>query len=79
MHDSSAFDLYEEKGREEGREEGRVEEAHRLLLLQGKRFLGSIDPATEAALREIRDLDRLDRLAEAVFSAESWEAFLATP
>jgi predicted transposase YdaD len=87
MHESSAFALYEEKGREEGRMEGRqegrvegrVEESHRLLLRQGSKRFGVPDAATEATLLAIHDLDRLERLADAMFNAQSWHEFLATP
>lgn len=82
MHESSAFALYEEKGRQEGRQEGlqegRVEESHRLLLRLGARRCGPADAATEAAVRAIRDLDRLERLADAVLTAASWAELLAT-
>ena len=47
MHESSAFTLYEEKGRAEGR----VEESHRLLLRQGSNRFGPPDADAEAALR----------------------------
>ena len=83
MHESSAFALYEEKGREEGRmegrQEGRVEESHRLLLRQGSKRFGVPDAATEATLVAIRDLERLERLADAMFNAQSWQEFLASP
>jgi hypothetical protein len=79
MHESSAFALYEEKGREEGRQEGRVEESHRLLLRLGHTRFGKADDGSESALRAIRDLDRLERLADAVLTAQSWQELLATP
>jgi hypothetical protein len=87
MYESSAFELYEEKGREEGRQEGlrmglqegRVEESHRLLLRLGRTRFGEADAVTEAALRAVRDLDRLERLADAVLTAQSWQELLATP
>jgi hypothetical protein len=75
MHESSAFDVYEHKGRQEGR----VDEGHRLLLRMGRNRFGEPDAATEAALRALRDLDRLERLADAVLTARSWQEFLATP
>jgi predicted transposase YdaD len=82
MHESSAFTLYEEKGRQEGRQEGlqegRVEESHRLLLRLGRQRFGAADAATEAALQAIRDLDRLERLADVVLTATSWQELLAT-
>jgi hypothetical protein len=71
MHESSAFELYEDKGR--------IEEGHRLLLRQGRQRLGPADAATEAALRAIQDLDRLDRLADAILTTPSWQELLRTP
>jgi hypothetical protein len=71
MHESSAFKLYEEKGR--------VEAYHQVLFRQGWNRFGPPDAATEAALRAIRDLDRLERMADAILTAHSWEEFLATP
>jgi hypothetical protein len=71
MHESSAFDFYEEKGR--------VEEGHELLLELGSLRFGVPDAATEAMLRAIRDLDRLKRLVKAVLTAPTWQDFLATP
>jgi hypothetical protein len=67
MHESSAFTLYEEKGRQEGR----VEEGKRFLLRLGSRRLGAPDEANEAALRAIDDLDRLERMGDIVLTAAS--------
>jgi hypothetical protein len=75
MHESAAFALYEEKGRQEGR----LEESHRLLLRLGQSRFGRPDAAADAALRAIRDLDRLERLADAVLTGTSWQELLATP
>jgi hypothetical protein len=74
MHESSAFTLYEEKGRQEGR----VEESHRVLLRQGRNRFGTPDAASESALRSIHDIDRLERMADAVLTAKSWAELLAT-
>jgi len=52
--------------------------SHRMLLRQGHRQFGEPDAATEAALREITDADRLDRLADAILTAKSWVELLAT-
>lgn len=75
MHESSAFEFYEEKGRQEGR----LKEGHRLLYRWGCNRFGPPDAETEAALRAIRDLDRLERMADTVLTAQSWQEFLATP
>jgi hypothetical protein len=71
MHESSAYELI--------LEEGAIKTAHRFLLLQGKKRLGPPDEATLSALKAIKDLDRLDRLADAVLSVSTWQELLATP
>jgi hypothetical protein len=71
MHESSAFELYEEKGR--------VDECHRLLYRQGWNRFGAPDPAIGETLRAIRDLDRLERMADVMLTAQSWQELLATP
>jgi hypothetical protein len=71
MHDSSALELI--------LEEGAVKEAKRLLLRIGQKRLGPASEEMRASLQAINDLDRLDRLADAVLSAASWSELLATP
>jgi predicted transposase YdaD len=90
MHESSAFDYYEDKGLQQGLQQGmeqglqqglqqgRVEESHRLLLRLGANRFGSADAATQATLRAIRDIDRLERMADAVLTARDWSEFLST-
>jgi hypothetical protein len=92
MHqESTAFDYYVEegmakgmakglaKGMTKGMTEGAIQTAHRYLLRQGQKRLGPPEPATVAALNEIQEIDRLDRLADAMLSASSWQELLATP
>jgi hypothetical protein len=57
----------------------RIEEAHRLLLLQGRKRFGEPDEASRQALTEVRDLDRLHRLAERLLDVSSWQELLQTP
>lgn len=72
MHQESvAWDYY--------LEEGEINGAHRLLLRLGQRRFGQPDEATIAALKEIREIDHLDRLFDAVLDAFSWQELLATP
>jgi hypothetical protein len=66
MSESTAYD--------EAIEEG----ALRLLLRQGRNQFGP-DPAAELELKSIHDLDRLDRLADAIFKVKSWQELLSTP
>jgi hypothetical protein len=49
-----------------------------VLLRQGKRRLGPPDEATIAVLKSIKDLERLDRLVDAIIDATSWQELLAT-
>jgi hypothetical protein len=79
MHEPPALDYYYEKGLKEGMQLGRIDVDHRLLLRQGQKRFGPVDADIEAALRTIDDLDRLERLADAVLTANSWHELLATP
>jgi hypothetical protein len=65
----------------EGREEGRVDEAQRLLLLQGEIHFGSPAEATREAVETIRDLNRLERMSRRVvdMSVHNWDDLLSTP
>jgi hypothetical protein len=49
------------------------------LLRQGKKRLGPADEVVVTALKAIKDLDRLNRLADAVLTVASWQELLATP
>jgi hypothetical protein len=71
MHESSAYELI--------LEEASIKTAHRFLLRLGQKRFGPPDEKTLAALKAINDLDRLDRLADAVLSESSWQELLATP
>lgn len=71
MHDSSAFEYYEDKGR--------VDEGHRMLLRLGSRRFGTPDAATETALRAVEDLDRIERMADVILTATSWQELLTAP
>lgn len=71
MHESSAYELI--------LEEGAIREAQGLLLRMGKQRWGPPGDDAVSALKAIQDLDRLHRLADAVFTATSWQDLLATP
>jgi hypothetical protein len=47
-------------------EKGRIREAHRILLRQGRTRFGPPDAATETALTSVNDLERLERMTDAV-------------
>jgi hypothetical protein len=71
MQDSSAYELFQDLGRIDGEQ--------RLLLRQGTKRFGPPDEATVAALKAIKDSERLERLGDAVITAASWQELLATP
>jgi len=75
MHESTAYDVI----LDEGRLEGEIRASHRMLLRQGRKRFGPSDAATESALTSIQDLDRLERMADAVLTVNSWQELLATP
>ena len=75
MHESTAFDVVFD----EGQLEGEIRHCHRIILRHGRKFIGPADPATESALKAIRELERLERMADAVLSAKSWAELLSTP
>jgi predicted transposase YdaD len=83
MQDSSTYQYILNEGRQAGLQEGlalgRVEEAQRVLLRLGSRSWGPPDEGTEAAVRAVRDLERLERLLDQVMTANGWQELLATP
>ena len=72
MPESTAFDAMVEKGQ--------IRQNQLTLLRQGRiQFGGPPDPETESELLAVKDLDRLNRMTEAVLTADSWHELLATP
>ena len=66
-----------EEGREEGLESGRAQEARRLIMLFGAARLGQPNEAVHARLDTLTDADSLDRLAERLLTAASWQELMA--
>jgi hypothetical protein len=60
-------------------ERGGIKTLRGVLLRLGRRRFGEPDAATATALAAITDLDRLERMAEAVLTAADWPELLATP
>jgi hypothetical protein len=71
MHESSAYELI--------LEEGAIKVSHRHLLRQGQKRFGPPSEDTVRALKSVQDLDRLDRLVDAILNVSSWQELLATP
>lgn len=70
MHESSAFELLDE---------WEARGAHRIILRQARKRFGAPPAADEALLRSFTDVDRLERISDAISTAESWAELLATP
>lgn len=79
MQESTAYDEVMEEGERRGQARGELERSHRLLLRLGRKCFGPPDAAAESALTAIKDLERLERLADAILTATSWQELLATP
>jgi predicted transposase YdaD len=56
---------------------GREEEARRMLLLVGETKFGPPDDAARAAIEQLDDLRRLERLGVHLMTANSWQELLA--
>jgi hypothetical protein len=57
---------------------GEMQEAFRLILMLGAELFGPAPVGTEAALREITDRARLERMAVRVIGAAGWPDVLTT-
>ena len=63
------------EGKAEGLTEGRAEEARNLILRLGAKRFGDPDAETRRQLAEIVETEQLERLAERLFEAETWDEF----
>ena len=64
---------------DEGRDEGREEQAKAVILRLAKKRFGPIEESKLAQLKDITDLERLNRLIDNLFDARSWQDLLDTP
>jgi hypothetical protein len=71
MRESAAYDMILDVGRAEG--------IQRTILHLGRRTLGEPDEAVRLALKQITDLDHLDRLSGRLLDAATWDELLQTP
>src|SRR5262245_37962561 len=53
--------------------------ACRVILRQGEQRWRPPDESTRAAVNEVWDLDRLERILDRLLQASSWQDLLATP
>jgi len=57
--------------------EGKIEGSRQILLRQGIRRFGTADTGAQFQLENIRDIERLGRMADAIFTAKTWQEWLA--
>jgi predicted transposase YdaD len=82
MKESTTYQRILREGRQEGRKEGetagRVNEAQRILRLQGTKRFGEPSLATAAALEGIADVGRLEALGERILDPDlhNWDDLL---
>jgi predicted transposase YdaD len=82
MKESTTYQAILREGRNEGliegRNEGRIDEARRLLLLQGTKRFGEPDATTMATFAAIQEIDQLESLSEQIldFNIKDWNGLL---
>jgi hypothetical protein len=59
-------------------DEGRLQEARKILLLVGRQKLGAADPSITLVLETVKDVERLERMAQRIWQAANWQDLLAT-
>jgi hypothetical protein len=60
-------------------EQGAIKASREFLIEQGRTKFGQADQTAEAVLNSIPDIDRLKRMAKAIFRANSWQDLVSTP
>jgi hypothetical protein len=60
-------------------EEGRVDEARRMLLLQGEARFGPPDAVTRATFEKMQDVAQLEQLFIRLVSVGSWQELVPPP
>jgi hypothetical protein len=78
MQESTTYQKIVREAQHEGEQKGRQEEARRLLLRHGTKRFGKPDAAIVANLETIKDIDRLESLADRIIdaTADDWNELL---
>ena len=79
LEDSTTYQWILSKGIAKGEARGEARALARTIRRHGTKKFGVPDTATTARLETMDDVARLDRLADRVFDAVSWDDLLATP
>jgi predicted transposase YdaD len=80
MEESSTYQAILQEGRTrgitQGKIEGQIEEARKILLLQGRNRFGEASPEAEAAVQALTDVQKLEELIVRVLETSSWQELL---
>jgi hypothetical protein len=76
MEQSPLYQAMMRRAREEGRAEGRVEEACRILLMQGELKFGPPDARARTSIESVSDIEWLERMAVRLICSGSWDELL---
>jgi predicted transposase YdaD len=83
MEESVTYQAIIAKGRDQGRAEGlhqgELQQARKMLLLQGQERFGAPAARVRAAVEGLSDLQRLEQLSVRLLHAASWEELLELP
>lgn len=60
-------------------EEGRVEKARQMIQKVGEKRFGRLAKKDRSALRDVNEIDRLDRIIDRLLDAADWADLLSTP
>jgi hypothetical protein len=78
MKDSVTYQAILEEGEAMGVAKGAINEARKLLLLMGANRFGPPDRPTQATLKKLKDVQRLEKLGVRLLSVGSWQELLGT-
>jgi hypothetical protein len=59
-------------------EEAQTAHARKTLLVQGRKSFGGVSDSIENAIKNITDLNQLDRMIERILDVKSWDELLET-
>ena len=62
---------------QEGHQVGALGHARASLLKQGRKRFGPADETTEARMKAIDDIERIDRMIDRVLEVASWDELLS--
>jgi predicted transposase YdaD len=79
MKESVTYQAIIEEGEARGKAAGAATEARRLLIQLGKKRFGAPAPSEKNALKAIRELRQLEKLALRLDDVTSWQELLDTP